>query len=297
MLRERGFARACMPMSGYDPERPKPLLMEGVRKDFGGVAALRGVSLVLEEGTIAGLLGPDGAGKSTLLAVASGSLRPSEGRVLVFGRPPHEAKRLFSYVPMTQGLYDDLTPAEHLSYLAELYGVEKSRVDYFLEMAGLTPARNRLIGQLSGGMRQKLALVSGFLHDPKLLLLDEPTRGIDPIFRQEVWSMLYRMAGAGKTILLTTSSAEEAERLSLVFFMKGGEIVAHGSPQEMKEGLSGRVFVIKGEEARAYRTLRQMGIRARMAGDGVRCVADTSQLSGFEFSEAEPSLGDVFLIL
>jgi len=286
-----------MLMSGYAPEKPMPLLMEGVSKYFGGIAALKDVSLSVSEGVIAGLLGPDGAGKSTLLAVASGSLKPNEGRVLVFGKPPQEAKTLLSYVPMTQGLYDDLTPAEHLSYLAELYRVDRKRVEYLLEMAGLASARNRLIGQLSGGMRQKLALVSGFLHDPKLLLLDEPTRGIDPVFRQEVWSMLYRMAGAGKAVLLTTSSTEEAERLSLVFFMKGGEIVARGSPEELKENLSGRVFVVRGNEARTYRALRQRGIRARMAGDGVRCIAEPSLLSGFEFSEAEPSLGDVFLSL
>jgi ABC-2 type transport system ATP-binding protein len=273
----------------------KPLLMEGVSRDFNGVHALRDVSLSVDEGVIAGLLGPDGAGKSTLLAVASGTLRPTGGEVLVFGKPPQEAKTLLSYVPMTQGLYDDLTPIEHLTYLADLYHADRKRIDYFLEMAGLSSAKTRLIGQLSGGMRQKLALVAGFLHDPRLLLLDEPTRGIDPIFRQEVWSMLYRMAGAGKAVLLTTSSSEEAERLSLVFFMKKGEIMARGSPQELKQGLSGRVFVIRGDEAGAYRSLRQRGIRARMAGDGVRCIAEKGQLSGFDFSEAEPSLGDVFL--
>jgi len=273
----------------------KPLLMEGVSKDFNGLQALRDVSLTVDEGVIAGLLGPDGAGKSTLLAVASGTLRPTSGEVLVFGKPPQEAKTLLSYVPMTQGLYDDLTPAEHLAYLADLYHADRKKIDYFLEMAGLASAKTRLIGQLSGGMRQKLALVAGFLHDPRLLLLDEPTRGIDPIFRQEVWSMLYRMAGAGKAVLLTTSSSEEAERLSLVFFMKKGGIMARGSPQELKEGLLGRVFVVRGDEARAYRSLRQKGIRARMAGDGVRCIAEPSQLSGLDFVEAEPSLGDVFL--
>lgn len=273
----------------------KPLLMEGVSKDFNDLHALMDVSLSLDQGVIAGLLGPDGAGKSTLLSVAAGSLSPTKGSVLVFGRPPEEAKYMLSYVPMTQGLYDDLTPAEHLSYLAELYHVDRKRIDYFLEMAGLASAKTRLIGQLSGGMRQKLALVAGFLHDPRLLLLDEPTRGIDPIFRQEVWSMLYRMAGAGKAILLTTSSSEEAERLSLVFFMKKGKIMAQGSPQEMKEGLLGRVFVVKGDKAGIYRSLRGKGIRARIAGDGVRCIAEPSQLSDFDFSEAEPSLGDVFL--
>ncbi len=275
----------------------KPLVMEGVSKSFGAVQALRDISLTLEEGTIAGLLGPDGAGKSTLLAVASGSLRPTRGRVLVFGMPPQEAKSCLSYVPMTQGLYDDLTPLEHLSYLAELYQVGGEKIDYLLEMAGLASVKNRLIVQLSGGMKQKLALVAGFLHDPLLLLLDEPTRGIDPIFRQEVWSMLYRMAGAGKAVLMTTSSSEEAERLSLVFFMKNGEIKARGSPRELKEGLSGRVFVVKGDEGLIYRSLRQRGIRARMAGDGVRCIADRKQLLGFDFAEAEPSLGDVFLEL
>ncbi len=273
----------------------KPLLMEEVSKDFGPVKALRDVSLTIEEGALAGLLGPDGAGKSTLLAVASGSLSPTAGEVLVFGKPPQEARPLISYVPMTQGLYDDLTPLEHLSYLAELYRVDKKKIDYFLEMAGLASARTRLIGQLSGGMRQKLALVAGFLHDPLLLLLDEPTRGIDPIFRQEVWSMLYRMAGAGKAVLLTTSSAEEAERLSFVFFMKNGRIMARGSPQELKERLSGRVFVLSGDQGKIYRSLRQRGLRARMAGDGVRCLAEREQLSGLDFTEAEPTLGDVFL--
>lgn len=283
-----------MRMSSYNPD-PPALVLDGVCKDFGDTRVLNNISLSIDRGVIAGLLGPDGAGKSTLLAVAAGVLSPTRGNALIFGRPPAEAKRLFGYVPMTQGLYDDLKPTEYLSYLADLYGVDRARIDELLEMAGLSGVKARLIGQLSGGMRQKLALISGFLHDPGLLLLDEPTRGIDPVFRQDVWSMLYRMAGEGRAVLLTTSSYEEAERLSEVFFMVRGEIRVSGSPKELKEALSGRVFLVIGDEARVYGSLRERGIRARISGDGIRCVAEPSQLSGLDFKEAEPSLGDVFL--
>jgi ABC-2 type transport system ATP-binding protein len=201
-----------------------------VTRTFGQVKALDNLSLTVQRGEMFGLIGPDGAGKTTFFRIAAGLLRPPSGTVV------REAAS-FGLVPQRFGLYQDLTIDENLALRARLYAVPRAtaeqRASELLEMVGLSPFRDRLAGALSGGMKQKLALASALLTRPELLLLDEPTTGVDPLSRREFWKMLHRLNHQGLTIVVSTPYMDEAEYASRLGFLHGGRLVDEGTRTEI----------------------------------------------------------------
>jgi ABC-2 type transport system ATP-binding protein len=223
---------------------------------FGRTAALRGVSLSAPSGQVTAVVGGDGAGKTTLLRCLAGSLAPDAGTV----RRP--SKERTGYFPASSGIYDDLTVAENLDFRANGYGlsrqVGRDRAAEYLRQAGLSAAADRLAGQLSGGMRRKLAVVAAMLHHPDLLVLDEPTTGVDPVSRSGLWWLIARAAAEGSAVVLATTYLDEAERATSVLALDDGSALASGTPDEIVAAMPGTLRALparpEGEEAeRAWR--------------------------------------------
>jgi ABC-2 type transport system ATP-binding protein len=223
---------------------------------FGARSALDSVSLEAAEGQITAVVGGDGAGKSTLLRVLVGALAPSAGEV----RRP-DAHRI-GYLAPSSGVYPDLTVSENLAFSAAAYGVPlaeaRQRTDEYLELTGLGAARGRLAGHLSGGMRQKLGVIRAMIHQPQLLVLDEPTTGVDPVSRADLWWLLARAAAGGAAVVLATTYLDEAERTSSVLVLDSGQAIAEGSPEAIARSVPGRIVEVaerpeEGTAARAWR--------------------------------------------
>ena len=206
---------------------------------YGAVTALAGVSLTALPGRVTAVVGGDGAGKTTLLRCLAGALAPDAGRVV----SPDRAK--IGYLPASSGLYPDLTVTENLDFRAQGYGVPRQvarqRAGEYLERAGLSGAADRLVGRLSGGMRQKLAVIAALLHQPDLLILDEPTTGVDPVSRSGLWWLIARAAADGCAVVLATTYLDEAERCAGVLVLDGGLPLASGSPEAIVAALPGTV--------------------------------------------------------
>jgi ABC-2 type transport system ATP-binding protein len=204
---------------------------------FGKKAALSGVSLAAPAGQVTAVVGGDGAGKTTLLRCLAGILAADSGAV----RRP--AKERAGYFPATSGIYPDLTVTENLDFRAQGYGlsrqVARARADEYLHRAGLSDAAGRLAGQLSGGMRQKLAVIAAMLHHPDLLVLDEPTTGVDPVSRSGLWWLIARAAAEGCAVVLATTYLDEAERCTSVLVLDAGTALASGSPDEIVAAMPG----------------------------------------------------------
>ncbi|MHB1433947.1 MAG: ABC transporter ATP-binding protein, partial [Streptosporangiaceae bacterium] len=225
---------------------------------FGAVTALAGVSLTAPPGRVTAVVGGDGAGKTTLLRCLAGALAPDAGRVVSPGR------ERIGYLPASSGLYLDLTVTENLDFRAQGYGlsrrVARQRAGEYLERAGLTGAADRLAGRLSGGMRQKLAVIAAMLHRPDLLILDEPTTGVDPVSRSGLWWLIARAAADGCAVVLATTYLDEAERCAGVLVLDAGLPLASGSPEEIVAALPGTV------RSSAVRPPGQAGARAWRRG-------------------------------
>ncbi|MBK8595530.1 MAG: ABC transporter ATP-binding protein [Holophagales bacterium] len=218
------------------------LEVSGLRKSYGAVAALSGVSFRVGEGTIVGLLGPNGAGKTTTVSIICSLLPADGGEVLVDGAPlagdTDRAKGRLGLVPQELALYDELTADDNLRFFGALQGLEgarlSSRIDDVLRLAGLADRRRDRVRTFSGGMKRRLNLAAGLLHDPKVLLLDEPTAGVDPQSRNAIFESLEALRAAGKAILYTTHYMEEAERLcDRVVIVDHGRVVANGTAEEL----------------------------------------------------------------
>ncbi|NLO92052.1 MAG: ABC transporter ATP-binding protein [Elusimicrobia bacterium] len=217
------------------------ITLEGLGRSFGSVRALDGVSLRLESGRIHGIVGPNGAGKTTLLRILAGLLRPGSGTLAITldGKTPspEKLKAALAYFPQEQSLYPDLSCMEHLEFFRDLYGISagdfKTRAARLLEISGLARFSDRKAGQLSGGMYKKLGLACVLLHSPSILLLDEPTIGVDPISRREVWNLLYSFAKEGMLVALTTSYLDEAERCASAALLESGKLLLCGEPAEL----------------------------------------------------------------
>jgi ABC-2 type transport system ATP-binding protein len=216
-----------------------------------GAEALKGLNLEIKKGDLFGLVGPDGAGKTTALKILSGVMRPTSGEVLVLGKPPADARNLIGYVPQNCALYPELSVEENLMYQAGLHGVHEDELEKLkkthLEGMGLLKFADRLASQLSGGMKQKLALCCALVSNPKLILLDEPTTGLDPIARRELWQALASLSHDGVTAIIATPFLDEAERCNRVALMHDGKIQLEGAPKELQEALGMRrlTFTIK----------------------------------------------------
>jgi len=249
------------------------LAAEGLRKSFatGGrtVTALDDVSLGMRPGAVTGLIGPDGAGKTTFMRLAAGLLVPDAGRITALGldstRDALVVQTSLGYMPQRFGLYEDLTVRENLDLYADLQGVPRAarpaRYEELMHMTGLAPFTKRLAGRLSGGMKQKLGLACTLVRPPRLLLLDEPTVGVDPVSRRELWAIVDRLVKSeGMSVLLSTAYLDEAERCAEVILLHGGRILEHGSPAAMCARVDGRTWSV------AQPGVRHRDLQARLDG-------------------------------
>lgn len=222
---------------------PLPFVsVDNVSFHFGGTAAVRNVSLTVERGTIFGLVGSDGAGKSTLLRMIATLIRPVSGAIRIDGldsvSAKRQIKRRIGYMPQRFGLYQDLTVAENIDFFMDIYGISgeqrKQRKERYLGFSNLLPFLDRQAGNLSGGMKQKLGLACVLVHEPQMLILDEPTNGVDPVSRAEFWDILCQMRLGGMTILLSTAYLDEAEKCDSIGLMHRAQLLDQAPPAEIR---------------------------------------------------------------
>ncbi len=280
----------------------------GLAREFGETVAVDGLDLQVGLGEILGLVGPDGAGKTTMLRLFAALVKPSAGSVTVFGhdtirRPGHIHARL-GYMAQRFTLYPDLTVQENLRFYGDVRGVRgrerAERNDRLLEFAGLTEFRGRLAGKLSGGMKKKLALACALLHEPELLLLDEPTTGVDPVSRREFWDMLGELHSQGVTMVVSTPYMDEAERCSRVGLVFRGRLLACDTPSQIKDSVSRELVVVWPEIlSEARHALEEMDWISEVQpyGDQVRVLVEDADAAlpriQQEFEEAGIAIQDI----
>jgi ABC-2 type transport system ATP-binding protein len=301
-------------------ELQSAILAEGLTKSFPGVRAVDGLNFDVRAGEIFGLVGPDGAGKTTTLRMLAGIMPMDAGKARVAGfdvtRDPEGAKQGLSYMPQRFGLYEDLTVDENIRFYADLFGVRRAeraeRSAQLLEAAGMSEFRSRLAGKLSGGMKQKLGLVCALIHKPKVILLDEPTTGVDPVSRRDFWRILYELAAEGVAILTSTAYLDEAERCHRVLLLHQGKLLFCDTPENLKAGFGKGVLSIIAPEPRLLRSELDgaKGISSLMlTGDGIHVVVDDAarRIPEYEarlrranipfdaIQQVEPSIEDLFV--
>lgn len=296
------------------------ITVSGLKKQFGIIRAVDGLSFDVQPGEIFGLVGPDGAGKTTTLRMLAGVLDPDGGTITLADHDvvhdPESAKHDLSYMPQRFGLYDDLTVDENIRFYGDLFGVDKKKRERqsaeLLAAAGLEEFRRRLARNLSGGMKQKLGLVCALIHTPRVILLDEPTNGVDPVSRRDFWRILYSLVASGVAILTSTSYLDEAERCHRVGLMYMGRMLFCDHPDELKKRFPGAVLVIRArdlESARAALAAAPMVRDTLLAGDRVhifvdnadrrlpelRSYLDANHIAYDSVEQVTPSIEDLFV--
>jgi len=293
---------------------------EKLTKRFDDLAAVDGLTLDVVEGEIFGLVGPDGAGKTTTMRLLASIMEPSGGDAWVADchvvREAAAVKEQISYMSQRFGLYPDLTVMENIDFYADIYSVPRrgraEKVERLLAFSNLTPFKRRLAGNLSGGMKQKLGLACALIHTPKVLFLDEPTNGVDPVSRRDFWRILYGLLREKVTIFVSTAYLDEAERCKRVGLIHRGKLLAVGTPDEAKAVMEGAILEVRcAQPRRATEVLRErlQTDAVGLFGDRVHVTTRTPDLTapeartllneaGLEVTDirpAEPSLEDVFV--
>ena len=282
---------------------------EQLTRRFGPVVAVNGVDLAIPKGEVFGLVGPDGAGKTTTLRLLTGLLDADQGRAEVAGfdvaRNPEAVRDRIGYMAQKFGLYGDLTVEENMDFYADLFGVEAAELEplkvKLLAMTRMAPFRDRPAAKLSGGMKQKLALMCTLLHKPEILLLDEPTNGVDPVSRRDFWVILEDLVRGGMTLLVTTAYLDEAERCHRVALMHNGRLIRMGTPAELKAAVPGECFEVTGEDLRGIRTrLAGLGgvMSVKPAGAALHVFLESGMTAPAvegEWERIQPTLEDVFV--
>ena len=297
------------------------LVARGLTRRFGALTAVDHVDLDVPRGRIYGFLGPNGSGKSTTLRMLCGLLRPSAGSATVLGfdvaKSPDEVRRHLGYMTQKFSLWDDLTVLENLHFMGSIYGLGKQalqrRIDELLAEYSLAGLRNQRAGTMSGGQRQRLALAAATIHEPELLLLDEPTSAVDPQSRRDFWDRLFALANAGTTVLVSTHYMDEAERCHRLAILAEGRLVAEGAPADLMENIAADVLRLDRDPGVALRAriaaqpgvlgVAQIGAQLRIIcarGDGqerarlqelLRAAGETTALEPIQ-----ANLEDVFVV-
>jgi drug efflux transport system ATP-binding protein len=264
------------------------VVVVGLTKRFGGTTAVDALSFTVGAGEIFGLVGPDGAGKTTTMRMLTGVMTPTAGSAMVAGcdvvRDPEAVKHRISYMPQGFGLYEDLTVDENIRFYADVFGLGRAareeRAQRLLGASGLTRFRDRLAGQLSGGMKKKLGLSCALLHTPRVVFLDEPTTGVDPVSRRDFWRILYELVAEGVTVLVSTAYLDEAERCHRLALLHQGRLLLCDAPARLKAAMPGAVVQVGSPRPDAVRdALRGApGVSSVLvAGDSVHLVVDDAE--------------------
>jgi len=292
----------------------------GLTKRFGELVAVDRLNLSVAEGEIFGLVGPDGAGKTTTMRLLTAIMEPDAGEAWVAGfHVVHQAEQLkqqIGYMSQRFGLYADLTVLENLDFYADIYDVPRrgraEKIERLLAFSNLTPFKRRLAGNLSGGMKQKLGLACALVHTPKVLFLDEPTNGVDPVSRRDFWRILYQLLREKVTIFVSTAYLDEAERANRLALVSDGRLLACGTPDEVKRLMRGTILEIRAPRPRQAANLLRHRLGAEsvgLFGDRVHVVSTRpeeaarqpsallaeAQISIGSMRTVEPSLEDVFV--
>jgi ABC-2 type transport system ATP-binding protein len=293
--------------------------VKGLSKRFDHVQAIEGLSFAVMPGEIFGLVGPDGAGKTTTMRMLASVMKPDAGAIRIDQvdvlANPDRAKEHVSYMPQRFALYEDLTVDENIRFFADLFGIPggqwRERARRLLDASGMTPFGGRLAGQLSGGMKQKLGLTCALVHAPRVLLLDEPTTGVDPVSRREFWQILYALRAEGVAMVVSTAYLDEAERCDRLALMHQGRIVHCDTPQALKRGMPGAIVRVR---TTASRTVLDSAkalpgvLGGLLVGDGVHLhVDDEARLPALrqalhgdaadDMAVVAPTIEDLFVAL
>jgi ABC-2 type transport system ATP-binding protein len=294
--------------------------VRGLTRRFGALTAVDALTFEVPAGSLFGLVGPDGAGKTTTLRMLAGVLRPTAGDAEVLGtsvvKDPESVKHHIAYMAQRFGLYPDLTVRENIDFYADLYRVPKAerpaRLERLYRFSALAPFEHRRAGQLSGGMRQKLSLCCALIHHPEVLLLDEPTFGVDPISRRDLWLILHEMVASGVTVVVSTAYMDEAERCDRVALLDRGRVIALDTPEALQASLPVTVMAVRTSDPRraaailaavpcvARSSLFGDVVHASLADAGHDCPEAEAALAAagiavLERHEIVPGLEDVFI--
>lgn len=289
----------------------------GLTKRYGDKTVVDGLSMQVRRGEIYGFLGPNGSGKTTSIRMMCGLLTPDGGTGHTLGydvvRETGAIKREVGYMTQRFGLYEDLSLRENLDFIGRIYGMDqrRKRVDAALARLGLTARQHQLAGMLSGGWKQRLALAACMLHQPRLLLLDEPTAGVDPQARREFWDEIHQLAGEGITVLVSTHYMDEAERCHRLGYIAYGRLLATGTPQQLLQQSGLHTWTLAGEDIGRYaheletkagvalvtRFGNALHVSGKEAAALAAAVDSYSKLAGVTATLGEPALEDVFILL
>lgn len=294
------------------------IIINGITKHFGNLVAVNDLNLQINEGEIFALLGPDGAGKTTILRLLCGALRPDAGNIKIkdidLAKHPDKAREHIGYMPQRFCLYENLSVIQNINFFSDLYGVDKhtrqKRTEELLHISRLTQFADRLARHLSGGMKQKLALICSIIHNPPILLLDEPTTGVDPVSRRDFWKILYGLLSEDRTLVISTPYMDEAERCNRIAMIHEGKLLMVDTPSDLKQQINEKVIEIKCDRidlVSYYLKSNANVISVQTFGDRIRIILkqidaqiiismlQSEGISVKEVNEVASSLEDVFI--